>query len=168
MARQACRYRGTRCAGCGEAFARGERVRGGGAGLVHDSWRCVASARQAVRGRGDRARESAASELPTVTADEARAASVWSRLEREFALSGERSAPAAGGLLLPRHDRATFIAFVRWMASDVERARSLDQVRIALRSVSPVLRLTDWCADAEIAGLMAQLEGRAAMASRDE
>ena len=55
------------------------------------------------------------------------------------------------------------------MACDESRVRSLYQVRIALRTLSRTLQLTDLCSDAEIAGLMGQLERRAAvMESGDE
>ena len=75
----------------------------------------------------------------------------------------------AGGLLLPRHDRSTFMDFVRWVASSDEgRAGSLDQVRIAARVFAAETRLTDWSADGEIAALMEQLRKQAAVASKDE
>ena len=70
---------------------------------------------------------------------------------------------------MPRHDRDTFIDFVRWMASgDADRRRSLDQVRIAVRVFAAETRLTDWSADGEIAALMEQLRKQAAVASKDE
>ena len=77
-------------------------------------------------------------------------------------MSEGRAAAEAGGLLLPRHDRATFRAFIGWLASDAERACALSQVAIAVRAFGPQLRLTDWSADGEIAGLMEQLSRRAA------
>ncbi len=57
------------------------------------------------------------------------------------------------------------MSFVEWMASDAERARSLTQVRLAVRTFLPQTRLTDWCADGEVARLLEQLEGKLLMAS---
>ena len=94
---------------------------------------------------------------------------MWAKLEREYALSGGREAIEAGGLLLPRHDRSTFIDFLWWMVSgDVKRARLLGQVRIAVRVFAAETRLDDWSADGEIAALMQQLEEQAAGKSDDE
>ena len=172
-ATQKCRYRGMCCTGCGERFACGESMRGGGVGFVHCRRRCSEAAQRALRGEAARASECAGHAWPPMvsdaTADEARACSVWAKLEREYAFSDGRSAPEAGGLLLPRHDRSTFMDFVRWLASgDAVRARSLDQVRIAVRVFAAETRLTDWSADAEIAALMEQLMEQAAVVSDDE
>merc|ERR1711965_783151 len=41
---QRCHYRGMCCAGCGQRFERGERVRAAGCGLVHPRSACVAAA----------------------------------------------------------------------------------------------------------------------------
>ena len=130
---EACRYRGMCCAGCGERFVRGESVRGGGAGFVHRRERCSTEAWQALRSEAARGGQGAAQAWPPVvsaaTADEARACSVWAKLEREYALSDGREAIEVGGLLLPRHDRTTFVDFLRWMMSgDARRARLLSQV----------------------------------------
>jgi hypothetical protein len=173
QATQRCRYRGMHCVGCGERFACGESMRGGGAGFVHCQRVCSEAAQRALLVEAAQESESLGPAWPPVvsdaTADEARACSVWARLEREYAFSEGQSAPEAGGLLLPRHDRSTFIDFVRWLASgDEVRARSLGQVRIAVRVFAAETRLTDWSADAEIAALMEQPAGQAEMASDDE
>ena len=102
-----------------------------------------------------------------VTAEQARACSIWSRLEREYALSGGRDAATGGGLLLPRHDRPTFEAFVRWMASSEERAKWMGQVEVALRTVRTLMPLADWCTGDEMLDLLRQCGGRAAEASSD-
>ena len=82
---------------------------------------------------------------------------VWARLEREYALSDGRADAEAGGLLLPRHDKATFTSFVRWLTSDAERARSIVHVRLASRSFRTQTQLIDWCADDEVAHMLVQL-----------
>ena len=65
------------------------------------------------------------------------ACSVMARLEREYALSEGRAAVEAGGLLLPRHDRATFSEFVRWLGrGDDERVGAVDQVWMAVRTLA--------------------------------
>ena len=92
------------------------------------------------------------------SAETARAYSVWAKLEREFALSDGRAAPDAGGLLLPRHSKAAFMEFLVWMASDAERARSMEQVCLAVGSFLPQVQLTDWSADSDVAHLLGQLE----------
>ena len=60
-------------------------------------------------------------------------------------------------------------AAARSVASDVERARCLDQIRTAVRTFLPQTRLTDWCADGGNAALIEQgggeLGGQAALAS---
>ena len=72
-------------------------------------------------------------------------------------------------MLLPRHDRNTFIDFLRWMVSgDAKRARLLNQVRIAVRVFAAETRLKDWSADGEITALMQQVEEQAAGISDDE
>ena len=82
---------------------------------------------------------------------------MWARLEREYALSDGRADAGAGGLLLPRHSRATFMAFVEWMASDAERARSLTHVRLASRTFRAQTQLIDWCSDDEVANTLIRL-----------
>ena len=42
-------YRGMRCVGCGVAFARGERVCGGGDGFVHQARSCKQAAAKALQ-----------------------------------------------------------------------------------------------------------------------
>ena len=172
-ASQVCRYRGMRCAGCGVCFIRGERMQGGGAGFVHRRERCAEAARQELLCVAARDRQSASHAWPPLvsaaTVDQARACAVWARLEREYALGGGRAAIEAGGLLLPRHDRDTFIDFLRWMASgDALRLRLVDQVRMAVRAFAAETRLSDWSADSEIAALMEQLARQAAVASKDD
>ena len=162
-----------RCAGCDGAFARGESIRGGGAGFVHNARECVVLAArnlqlEAASGQGGEALR-ASKLVAAVTAVEARACSGWARLEREFALSDGRAATEAGGLLLPRHDRATFVEFIRWLASgDAAGACSMNQLATAVRTFTAQTRLVDWCADSEVSGLMGQLARRAAEASDDE
>ena len=73
---------------------------------------------------------------------------------------------AGGGLLLPRHDRRTFEAFARWMASSEERAELRGQVEVALHTVRTLTRLADWCTGDEVLDLLRQRGGRAAEASR--
>lgn len=169
---QVCRYRGMRCAGCGEAFERGERMKGGGFAFVHDARRCAESAARALLHEADRQQGVQGRPFGCVacaTADEARACSVAAKLEREYALGDGRAAMSAGGLLLPRHDRSTFIDFVKWLASgDAGRASSVEQVAIAARMFSAETRLEDWSADREIAALLEQLKEQAAVASKDE
>ena len=121
-----------------------------------------------MRGEAARLAVGASADATTATAEVARAYSVWARLEREYALSDGRAAAEAGGLLLPRHSRETFMEFMEWMTSDAERARSMEQVRLAVRSFLPQTRLTDWSTDSEVASLLEQLEGKLLMESSDE
>ena len=157
---QQCRYRGMQCMGCGGFFRRGEQMRGGGAGFVHTTRACARAAAEAVQREAEQmgaGREAAASSGQTisVTADRARAYSIWARLEREYALGDGRTAEA-GGLLLPRHSRECFVRFARWVASDAERARSLSHVRLAVGTFLPQTRLADWSTDDEIANVLGQ------------
>ena len=140
---------------------------------MHRRERCSTEAWQALRIEAARGGQGAAQAWPPVvsaaTVDEARACSVWAELEREYALSDGREAIEVGGLLLPRHDRTTFVDFLRWMMSgDARRARLLSLVRIAVRVFVAETRLKDWSADGEIAALMQQLEEQAAGVSDDE
>ena len=150
-------------------------MRGGGTGFVHDSRRCAEAAAVALRreaARREHEQRSASKPeqgVARTTLSEARACSVVAKLEKEYALSDGRAAAAAGGLLLPRHDRNTFIDFVRWLASSgVDSARSLELVAVAGRPFSAETRLENWGADREVAALLEQLLERAAMASEDE
>ena len=158
---QECRYRGTRCCGCGGGFAVGERVGGGGGGFVHRRMSCWQAAEQALRSltQAGGAAVGAGGGEAVDAAEAARAHSVWARLEREFALSEGRADVAAGGLLLPRHSRAAFMSFVEWMASDAERAPSLVHVRLASRTFRAQTQLDDWCADGEVASMLRRLGG---------
>ena len=157
------------------AFTRGERERGGGCGFVHLSASCTAAAARMLREAATRQAEGEHSAGQTqwpvaeVTADEARACSVFAKLEREYAQSDGRAEAAVGGLLLPRHDRAAFIDFVRWMASgEAGNALAMEQVAMAVRTFNAETRLVNWCADLEIADLLEQPTRLAAEASNDE
>ena len=127
-------------------------MQGGGAGFVHCRAECAAAAARALRAEASQ-RPTARAAAPMATAEQARAYSVWARLEREYALSEERAAET-GGLLLPRHSRDRFLDFVEWMASDAERASLRGQVRMAVGTFVPQTRLTDWSADGEIAAAL--------------
>ena len=76
--------------------------------------------------------------------EDARCYSTWARLEREFALGGAES--VRGGLLLPRHSRARFMAMVEWMARAL-----LPEVRRATSIYTAQTQLTDWGAGAGVA-----------------
>jgi hypothetical protein len=88
------------------------------------------------------------------TADDARAYSIWTALEREFALGEGR---AAQGLLLPRHSKARFEEFLFWVAADTERARHLETVSRAAGVFLPETRLTNWAADDGVAAMLQRL-----------
>ena len=94
-----------------------------------------------------------------MSAEEARAYSVWARLEREYALSDERVAAGTGGLLLPRHSRERFVDFLRWLMSDADRACSLDQVRVAVSLFTSQTQLTDWSLDETVSTMLGQRDG---------
>ena len=113
-------------------------------------------------GDGKGAREGAVGiegeRVSQATADDARAYSIWTRLEREFVFGESRG---AGGVLLPRHSRARFLEFVHWMAADSTRAAHLEDVRRAVSVFVPETRLADWSADREVAEELRRLiEGR--------
>ena len=154
-AAQQCRYRGMRCCGCGESFIVGETVSGAGGGFVHRRQSCQRAAEQALRSVTQPTGTDDDKAVDTTAA--ARAHSVWARLEREYALSEGRADAEAGGLLLPRHSRAAFLAFLEWMASDAERARSLMHVRLASRTFRAQTQLIDWCTDDEVASMLRRL-----------
>ena len=141
---QRCHYRGTPCAGCGQLFRRGERVRAAGGGLVHTGGRCC----EAIQTKSTRvpATESAM--------EDARAYAVWARLEREFALGD-----AAGGrrLLLPRHSRERFVELIEWMALDEVRRAWLPMVRRAVSLHTQQTGLTDWARDARVRARLDEL-----------
>ena len=118
---------------------------------------CQLEAEQALRAVQQQLMGADESEAVDATAA-ARAHSIWARLEREYALSEGRADAEAGGLLLPRHSRAAFVAFLDWMASDAERARSLTHVRLASRTFRAQTQLTDWCVDDEVASMLGRLE----------
>ena len=92
--------------------------------------------------------------VSAATADDARAYSVWTALEREFALGEGR---AGQGLLLPRHSGKRFVEFLKWVAADVQRARHLETVARAAGVFVPETRLADWTADAEVAAVLRRL-----------
>ena len=50
------------------------------------------------------------------------------------------------------------MAFLDWMASDAERARSLTHVRLASRTFRAQTQLTDWCADDDVASMLRRLD----------
>ena len=81
--------------------------------------------------------------------EDARCYSTWARLEREFALGGAES--VRGGLLLPRHSRARFMAMVEWMGRDASRRALLPEVRRATSIYTAQTQLTDWGAGAGVA-----------------
>ena len=133
---QRCHYGGTRCAGCGVFFARGERVCAAGGGLAHPGSGCAREAEQQV-GR----RQLAAQTDRSLGA--ARAYATWTRLEREFALGASQ----ARRLLLPRHSRERFIEMVEWMGHDEGRRALLPQVQRAVGLHTAQTGSTDWSAD---------------------
>ena len=155
-AAQECRYRGTRCCGCGGSFFVGERVGGGGGGFVHRRQSCRQAAEQALDAAAQGPDEARGGDTVDAT-EAARAHSVWARLEREYALSDGRADAEAGGLLLPRHSRMVFRAFIEWMVSDAERAHSLAHVRLASRTFRAQTGLADWCSDDEVASMLRRL-----------
>jgi len=58
--------------------------------------------------------------------EDARADSIWARLEREFALG---AGIGSGRLLLPRHSRDRWMEMIRWMACGPDRCEILLMVR---------------------------------------
>ena len=165
---QMCRYRGAACGGCGVLFREGESTQGCGPCLVHRRESCVEAAtrswRKAVTVRAQEGAVGIEDErVSQATADDARAYSIWTRLEREFVFGESRG---AGGVLLPRHSRARFLEFVHWMAADSTRAAHLEDVRCAVGVFVPETRLADWSADREVAEELRRLiEGRRERAS---
>ena len=93
---------------------------------------------QPAEGRSEQSR----ADVSQATAGDARDYSVWTRLEREFAL-GEGLA-AGSGLLLPRHSRGRFIEFAGWLAADAERAIHLEAVQRAAGVFVRETRLADF------------------------
>ena len=123
---------------------------------MHCRGGCSAIAARALCEEATQQQAESAAAPGAVTADEARAYSVWARLEREFALSDECAAAETGGLLLPRHDGQRFQEFLGWMASDGERARLQSQVRVAVGLFTVQTRLTDWSADERFSSALRQ------------
>ena len=151
---QRCHYRGMSCAGCARSFERGERVRAAGSGLVHVRDECVA----AVAAPEKVAQvSSTTSEGIGRALEDARCYAVWTRLEREFTLGGEES--VRGGLLLPRHSRARFMAMIDWMGRDASRRAMLPEVRRATGIYTAHTRLVDWCADVGVGARIDELMG---------
>ena len=144
---QRCHYRGTECAGCGQLMRRGERVRAAGGGLVHACEGCARHAEVRRAHRGAEQESPAESQHEEQAMADARAYSVWARLEREFALGEDRG---SGRLLLPRHSRERFVEMLRWMAHDAGRRELLPVVRRAVGVYTRETRLRDWGCDAEV------------------
>ena len=140
------------------------RVRAAGAGLVHPRGDCVGRAEQravAASAYGGDEPEDTAVAAESQTMEDARAYSVWARLEREFALGVEGG---SGRLLLPRHSRQRFLAFVEWVTRDEARLKTLPTILRATSVYTRQTGLTDWGADegvrARIDAMMRREGGR--------
>ena len=121
-------------------------MRAAGGGLVHVRDHCVASAVAQV---GAAQASGAGDAVAGRSLEDARCYATWARLEREFALGGAES--VRGGLLLPRHSRARFMAMVEWMGHDASRRALLPVVRRATSIYTAQTQLTDWGAGAGVA-----------------
>ena len=100
-------------------------------------------------------------ELTTGAVSTAAGRDQYASLERRWV--SEMMADASGGeplLKLPRHNIESFLAFLWWLVTDADRARSFATVLRAAGAVMSMLQLNDWTKTARVKAQVKDIEKR--------
>ena len=97
-------------------------------------------------------------ELSTGKEGTAAGYSDYASLERQWVAHVSGEGLSAGGVVLPRHSQESFIAFLWWLVTEADRARSFATLVRAAGGVFERLELTNWTKTSRSKAVIKELE----------